>query len=949
MNLTLRKKLYELIIGEKDHNKVIQEIKLNPDGSGYIQYNPNGVFVDPLAIGFNGTTTDIGDEELVRAELLVRLITKYKYDANPKILEIERVYKSVGRPGKGGRVDVIVRSKESSKAFLFIECKSPDKFDSEFNLIDGQLFRLSKQENVQPKYLAFYTSDIRGTTISERLILIDNATFSDFDSWTEAGQPSTDVFPVNYGFAQKRTFAKIDFETAEKSPLNKEASPEMFNRMRSDIHDVIWGGGGTNNNDVFVYISKLILCKIFDEKETIPGNEYEFQRFGNSKELEDSITLVSRLNDLYKRAESAYLALENTSDNNAFDPTRIHPNKIAYVVGRLEAISITENIHEGDLLGEFFEQIVAQDFTQSKGQFFTPIKIIRFMFELSKSVDNAKDILSKQRDQLGRPRLPYVIDPSCGSGSFLIEYMKIIRKEIGNEEFKKTQPNRIQELHTSWFSGFAGNTWAKDFLFGIENNYDLGLASKVNMVLHGDGSMNTWIRSGILPFLNYKIDGRHNLLGTIQDNNNHPYSAEINEQFDMVISNPPFSIKMSPEEKREIENAFAGELTLSESLFIERWYQLLREGGCFCCILPEAILDTSTNKNAILFIIKHFSIEAIVSLPYDAFKPFTSTKTCIIYAKKRTSEQLKNITDQMQLTKKNKPNFSDLQVLEEAFKEAGIFDERIFMAEPTKLGYKRRKNLPDLITENELYTEDNKGYVNKTQEKNTVLYQLQSSENMEPSLKLGFITTLGSIIQREGFRLDPKYRWLWEYKKGIVVGNSDRSKALSNFVTIIELNKIKKGDLPEETTLIDLEAVESRQGFLSTELNEIDTIGSDKVSFQGAQLLFSKLEPYLGKVIINPPQNAIGSTEWIGLTCKQFDPTLIGYLLMLPEMCDAYRMLQSGKRHARLDPKEMLELKVEISLTESKLSKIKIKREEIQKTKLRINNLRSEIDSTLVN
>lgn len=84
------------------------------------------------------------------------------------------------------------------------------------------------------------------------------------------------------------------------------------------------------------------------------------------------------------------------------------------------------------------------------------------------------------------------------------------------------------------------------------------------------------------------------------------------------------------------------------------------------------------------------------------------------------------------------------------------------------------------------------------------------------------------------------------------------------------------------------------------------------VEFSGAEIAISKLEPYLGKVLINPPQDALGSTEWIGLVRKDKSiPTLVlGYMLMLPELCEGYRRLQSGKRHARMDPEEVLDLRV---------------------------------------
>ena len=70
-------------------------------------------------------------------------------------------------------------------------------------------------------------------------------------------------------------------------------------------------------------------------------------------------------------------------------------------------------------------------------------------------------------------------------------------------------------------------------------------------------------------------------------------------------------------------------------------------------------------------------------------------------------------------------------------------------------------------------------------------------------------------------------------------------------------------------------------------------LGSDKVKFDGCDLAIAKLEPYLGKVILDPPADAVGSPEWIGLKLKAEIPKrLVAYLLMLPDMCEAYRRLQ---------------------------------------------------------
>ena len=580
--------------------------------------------------------------------------------------------------------------------------------------------------------------------------------------------------------------------------MTLDAGEDEFARLGEEIHDVIWGGGGTNNNEVFVLITRLLLAKIYDEKETAPGAEYAFQRLGDASDPESADALVGRLNELYAEAEAAYLALPEPSHGPAFDRTRVAPAKIAYVVGRLEHLSVTENKHPGDLLGDFFERIIGQDFTQTKGQFFTPYKIVQFMLDLAESTTRAEQTMRSSRDHLGRPRLPYVIDPSCGSGTFLIEYMKRVRAHMLQDSIAESLPARVRESHATWFSGRSENAWARDFLFGVENNFDLGLAAKVNMVLHGDGSMNTWIGSGLLPFEEYKIDGRTNLLGVSTSSTQVPYGAPVNEQFDLIISNPPFSLTLSPDEKKQTKTSFdiMGNAP-SEAIFIERWYQLLREDGRFICVLPEAVLDTSTGRGMREFMMKYFQMEAIVSLPYDAFRPFTSTKTAIVMARKRRAEEVRDFGAAFDRQKRSTPSAETHTIYSRVFKDLG-WKEKIFMAEPARVGYKRRKGLPDLELPNDLMSE--------TPGADSVLQRfLSRSDNTDPDSVLGFEVTPAQVCSRPGIRLDPKYRWLWDYENGVVTGHPDKLHALSEVFEIVALDKVAKGPLGEETALVDLD------------------------------------------------------------------------------------------------------------------------------------------------
>ncbi|HET9676089.1 MAG TPA: N-6 DNA methylase [Solirubrobacterales bacterium] len=945
MDLDLRRAIKAALDSNPAARKVIRSIAMDEDGKGSIAYEPGGVGIHPSTPGFSGATAAIGDEELVRAYLLSALAGELEYPADPEVLQVEQVYKAVGRPGKGGRVDILVRRPPSNckagDAFLFVECKAPADYDHDLKYVDGQLFRLSLQEVPRPRYLVYYTVELKQEELRPRSLVIDTESHGDYEAWDEAGQPLLEGIPQRYGRAVKRRFGNVPAPSAEHQPLDRAVTPETFNRLQAELHDVIWGGGGTNNNEVFVYITKLILAKIYDERETREGYSYEFQRFA----AETPEELTERMNALYRDAEEKYLALAEPSSGPAFDTSRISAEKLAFVVGRLEGISLTENVHPGDLLGEFFEQIVAADFTQTKGQFFTPMKIVRFVLELCGAVEEARRSMLTEVDAEGKPRLPYLIDPSCGAGSFLIEYMRQVSAALGSPEACDGLSSRLRDHHDRWFGG-SGNRWSQTFLFGIENNYDLGLAAKVNMVLHGDGSANTWIASGLAPFESYARDGRDSVLSlaTSRGWDGSVYAGPLNERFDLVVSNPPFSLRFSEDEKNAVAQTFT-ELpaAVSEALFIERWYQLLRPGGKFCCILPESLLDTRGNQRIRLFLLSHFRIQAVVSLPYEAFRPFTSTKTSIVLAEKRSAEETAAWRAALRAVEEEEPSASEHEQVAAALERLGWAAEEIFMAEPREVGYKRRKNLSDLSRPNDLMDESGAGT-------DSVLSHWRDASRPADAV-FGFRTTLGAVASRPGLRLDPKYRWLWDFQQGLVFGAPEEARPLGEALQIVRLGKVKKGELQQESEVIDLDQVESRQALLSEEVPKLYEIGSDKVCFAGAELALSKLEPYLGKMIISPPDDALGSTEWVGLRRTVETPLLvIAYVLLLPELREAYRRLQAGKRHARLAPEELLDLRVAIPRGEAAAEleqALRAKRSEILSLRQAEQGVRSGIDAAI--
>jgi type I restriction enzyme M protein len=160
------------------------------------------------------------------------------------------------------------------------------------------------------------------------------------------------------------------------------------------------------------------------------------------------------------------------------------------------------------------------------------------------------------------------------------------------------------------------------------------------MILHGDGSTNIFVKDGLLPFIKYEKETAPNIMHYSEVDELY-HNKAVNGNFDLILTNPPFSVDLDNDTKKTIKSSFIfGGKRNSENLFIERWYQLLRENGRLAAILPESVFDTTENKYIRLFLYKYFKIKAVVSLPQLAFEPYTSTKTSILFAQKKTSDEL---------------------------------------------------------------------------------------------------------------------------------------------------------------------------------------------------------------------------------------------------------------------------------------------------------------------
>lgn len=291
-----------------------------------------------------------------------------------------------------------------------------------------------------------------------------------------------------------------------------------------------------------------------------------------------------------------------------------------------------------DVIGAFFEEILRVGFKQDKGMYFTHANLVRFMLE---AVD-IEGLATSVWQNATHPdnRLPYVIDPACGSGTFLLTAMQMITHAISERERTLVVDFEAEQFYKARMSQDNPNYWAEQFLYGLDPKFIMAITAKVNMVLHGDGSAHIFKQDafkGLAEFTNSRFRPAGEANRSITRDHYHP---DVCETFDLVISNPPFGIRLASDTKASLSRNFVlKESTPSEALFVERSFQLLKPDGRLALVVPESLLNTVDSFETRLFLYRFFWIRAIVALPRNVFID-TPTLTSLLFAQKKNQAEI---------------------------------------------------------------------------------------------------------------------------------------------------------------------------------------------------------------------------------------------------------------------------------------------------------------------
>jgi type I restriction enzyme M protein len=511
-------------------------------------FKVSGKKIEYLTVKKSYNVTD--PEEQVRLSFYYELIKKYQYPKERIDLEV-----IVPRREPTDKADIVVyEDDEKKKPYIVVECKKDGIAQAEIKQAIEQAF--GNANSLRSKYTILVAGNVR--------IAFDVTNFPP----EEREKNIIADIPVRYGKVIKFKYKKGDSQW----DLRDVTRDELLAKFQQ-CHDALWEGGRRNPAEAFDEMSKLMYCKIQDERFlTKKGEYYKFQ-VGTHETIKE---VAERIKKIYKDAQDI--------DPEVFIEPIKADNPIIYAVAEiLQGISLART--DLDVKGEGYEHFLGGVFRGAMGQYFTPRPIVSFMI----------NILEPNIDD-------FIIDPACGSGGFLIYTLERMRKELYAKLDEKDAAYRWQDF-------------ALKQVYGIEINSQLARVSMMNMIIHEDGHTNIENNDALDNPENWKRQKIKEYFG---------------KKFTLLLTNPPFGASVKEREKAYlVKYELGGKVKKrnqqnTEILFIERCLDFLKPDGRMGIVLPDGILTNSSLQYVRDFINDKAQILGVVSLPQAAFKRPTS-------------------------------------------------------------------------------------------------------------------------------------------------------------------------------------------------------------------------------------------------------------------------------------------------------------------------------------
>jgi len=286
-----------------------------------------------------------------------------------------------------------------------------------------------------------------------------------------------------------------------------------------------------------------------------------------------------------------------------------------------------------DILGDVYQGYLPPDERKRLGEFYTPKEVVEYILD-AVGYKPENEVRGKK-----------ILDPACGSGSFLVEATQRLIEGYRRIGFNLKNPDDAKQIIDGCVNSIYGLDIHPFACFIAEMNLLFQLVDLYDAVRQKD-------RYYELPRLNiYRTDSlapseEPIKLAEFLDNSRRIMLIEEtrgadkvkNTKFDYVVGNPPYVRihKLTEDQKRAYETEYKSARGLYDLyiLFIERGIRWLEDGGKFGYICSDQFMIRSYGKALRGLILNNYRILQIIDFKDSGvFKEVTNYPSIIIIEK----------------------------------------------------------------------------------------------------------------------------------------------------------------------------------------------------------------------------------------------------------------------------------------------------------------------------
>jgi len=410
---------------------------------------------------------------------------------------------------------------------------------------------------------------------------------------------------------------------------------------------------------VQILIDRLIFMRSVEDKG-LEGNDFLLKIVNDVKEGHTDMNLWAVLKAQFKRFDNNYnskLFSESILEKEGFFDRDI-------LIKVIKGLYFGTQDHQErymfneipvDLLGRIYEQYlgvvlsgtekrVRLDLASGKrkkmGIYYTPKYIVDYILD-NTLVKYAKN---KTLDEIIKMK---IIDPACGSGSFLVDAF---------EELKKIVEERLrngEKSESSQFSYFKGRldlgqkaALLQRCIYGVDLDEKAVELAQLNLLLKILEEETRDTKKKILPNMKDNIKNGNSLISDSRYDKAFNWNAQFSEifkegGFDIVIGNPPYvdysKIKGTDYFNKIYESTKVNENIVKYNLFqlfIEKSIRLLKNSGMFGFINPNTYLSTQNAFALRRLMLEEISLRKIIDVSHlKVFKDASTYPVITIFKK----------------------------------------------------------------------------------------------------------------------------------------------------------------------------------------------------------------------------------------------------------------------------------------------------------------------------